>query len=98
MALVLEICQGTACFVMGASDLMAITDYMPESWQDRVEIRGAACFDKCHDNRYGKAPYARLDGEIMESASVGSILLKLAAKLGDSDFRLPEELDASKKQ
>lgn len=95
MALILEICQGTACFVMGSSELLAIAEYMPETWREKVEIRGAACFDKCHDNRYGKAPYVRLDGEVMESASVGTVLLRIAEKLGDRDFRLPEDLGAT---
>ena len=34
-----EICVGTACYVMGASELMLIEDYLTPEQKERVEIK-----------------------------------------------------------
>ncbi len=92
MPVVVEICQGTTCFVMGSSELQDIEQYFPDSWKSEVEIRGCACLDRCKNNRYGKAPFVRIDGDVVESATVAGLLTILAEKMRDTDFKLPEEL------
>ena len=46
-----EICTGTACFVMGASELMLLEEKLPESLKDKVEITGSTCMGNCHRDR-----------------------------------------------
>ena len=42
--IVVKICMGTTCFVMGASDLQELTDIIPEKYGDKVEVVASTCF------------------------------------------------------
>lgn len=82
MTVVLEVCLGTTCFVMGAQELVALEDRFPETWRDRVEVRTAACFDRCHQKGQGHGPFVRLDGEFFGNATPELVLGLLEEKLG----------------
>lgn len=74
-----EICVGTACYVMGASELMLIEDYLTPEQKERVEIKGTTCLDVCQHSEQGKAPFVRIDGQIYDRVNVRS-LVDLIAK------------------
>lgn len=75
------VCSGTACYVMGGSELLLLEEHIPVRWKDRVEIEGAPCLGLCKDRVVGKAPYAMIDGEVVQAATVPTLLEKIAAKL-----------------
>lgn len=74
-----EICVGTACYVMGASELMLIEDYLTPEQKECVEIKGTTCLDVCQHSEHGKAPFVRIDGQIYDQVNVRS-LVDLIAK------------------
>lgn len=43
----IQICTGTSCYVMGASELLMLEDLLPESIKDNVVITGSPCFGLC---------------------------------------------------
>jgi NADH:ubiquinone oxidoreductase subunit E len=71
------ICTGTACYVMGASDILLLEENLPASLRDRVEISGATCLAHCKDSKNGKPPYVTIDGIVMAQASLPKVLNRL---------------------
>jgi len=77
------VCSGTACYVMGGSELLMLDDHIPARWKGRIEIEGSPCLGFCKDKKIGKAPYAKVDEEVIAAATIPSVLEKVAEKLGD---------------
>lgn len=69
-----ELCMGTTCFVMGSSALPDFLDSLSPEQRSAVVVKHSPCMGLCKDQKYGKAPYARVDGEVISSANA----LKLA--------------------
>lgn len=79
-----EICCGTACYILGASRLVNLADELPEELRGRVEIEARPCLDFCNDEQLGGAPYVRLNGtEVLAQASPESVILRLRELLGE---------------
>ncbi len=72
-----SICTGTACFVMGASEILLLGEQLPPELKDRVEIEGVTCFENCKNPQCGKAPFVKVNDEIVESATLVSVLEKI---------------------
>jgi NADH:ubiquinone oxidoreductase subunit E len=65
-----EICCGTACYLLGAEKLMNIEDALPEECRGKVEIEARTCLDLCERENLGGAPYVLFNGEeIMDRAT-----------------------------
>lgn len=65
-----EICCGTACYLLGAEKLMNIEDALPEECRGKVEIEARTCLDLCERDNLGGAPYVLFNGEeIMDRAT-----------------------------
>ena len=81
-----EICCGTACYLLGAEKLMNIEESLPEECRGKVEIEARACLDLCERDNLGGAPYVRFNGsEIMSRATperVTARILELAEGIG----------------
>lgn len=81
-----EICCGTACYLLGAEKLMNIEDMLPEECRGKVEIETGARLDLCERENLGGAPYVRFNGsEIMDRATperVISRILELVEGIG----------------
>ena len=77
-----KICLGTTCFVMGASNLQELTESVPEKYADKVEICGVPCLGLCSgDWKSSKAPYVKIDDEIITEATVEKVLNTIDQKL-----------------
>ena len=76
-----SICTGTACFVMGASEIMLLEEELPEDLKGKVEIEGIQCLEKCKDSSCGKAPFVLVDREVLPQATVNSVIEKIRTKL-----------------
>ena len=81
-----EICCGTACYLLGAEKLMNIEESLPEDCRGKVEIEARTCLDLCERDNLGGAPYVRFNGaEIMSRATperVTARILELAEGIG----------------
>jgi NADH:ubiquinone oxidoreductase subunit E len=79
----IAVCSGTACSVMGGSELLLLDDHFPARWKDKVSMEGSPCLGFCKDKKYGQAPYAKVDDEVLASATLPSVLAMVAEKLGE---------------
>ena len=73
------ICTGTACFVMGGSDLLLLEEQLPDDLKAITNIEGSTCIGDCERSGQGKhqsdrAPFVRINGELIEQASVQKII------------------------
>lgn len=77
-----KVCLGTTCFVMGASNLQELIDTIPKKYGDKVEITGVSCLGLCSiDWEFSKAPYVKVDDEIIKEATVDKVLSAIEARL-----------------
>lgn len=75
-----SICTGTACYVMGASELLLLNENLPENLRDAVEIEGVPCIEQCHGAMKKHPPYVKIDGELIQSATLQTIISKIEEK------------------
>ncbi len=73
----LDICVGTTCYILGASELQHIGDMLPEDIAPYVEISGIPCLGACKNKNYGSAPFVRINGKIIGHANVHSVIEEL---------------------
>lgn len=72
-----SICTGTACYVMGGSEILVIEDSLPKNLKDIVEIEGITCLEKCKNSVYGKPPFVLVNDQIISEATLGKVLEKI---------------------
>ncbi|MBN2860099.1 MAG: hypothetical protein JXK93_07555 [Sphaerochaetaceae bacterium] len=71
----LEICSGTACYVMGGGALLLLAEELPADLAGQVLVTGSPCLELCR-NPLGdrKAPFVKINGRIHSSATVESVI------------------------
>ena len=73
-----EICCGTACYLLGAAKMMHLEDDLPAELRGRVEVEAKTCLELCERDNLGGAPYVRFNGsEIMIQATPEKVLARL---------------------
>ena len=60
--LVLEICVGTSCHLLGSQDLIQMVEHLPAEVKNKIELQGATCLGAC-----GKGPNVRINGTILNN-------------------------------
>lgn len=74
----IEICCGTACYLLGAANMMNIEEQIPADWRDKVEVEAKTCLELCERENLGGAPYVRINGsEIMAQATPEKLLTRI---------------------
>lgn len=56
-SIVVEICMGTSCHLLGAQDLIEALDTLAPEKRSRVELKGATCLKTCR-----RGPNVRING------------------------------------
>ncbi len=79
--LVVKICTGTLCYVMGGSELQVLSDHLPEQLKDRVEIKGATCLDFCNESGSSKAPFVTVNDKVVENATISKVISTIEEEL-----------------
>ena len=78
-----KVCLGTTCFVMGSANLQELIDIVPQKYGDKVEVTGSPCLGLCSINcEYSKAPYVKIDEDVVSEATVEKVLEAIDKKLG----------------
>lgn len=76
-----ELCFGTTCFVMGASKLQDLESFIPPQHRSKVEIKANTCLDLCKNATYMKAPFVKVDGEIISEATIEKVVKAIESKI-----------------
>ncbi len=77
-----KVCLGTTCFVMGSSNLQELIDLVPKKYGDKVEVTGVPCLGLCSiDWEFSKAPYVKVDDEVVKEATVEKVLATVEAHI-----------------
>ena len=77
-----KVCLGTTCFVMGSSNLQELIEAVPKKYGERVEVEGVPCLGLCSiDWEFSKAPYVKVDEEIIKEATVEKVLSAIDKKI-----------------
>ena len=80
-----KVCLGTTCFVMGASNLQELMDSVPKKYGDKVEVTGVPCLGLCSiDWKFSKAPYVKVDDDVIKEATIDKVFEAIDKKLGNS--------------
>ena len=75
--------MGTTCFVMGGASLQELIDIIPRKYGSKVKVEGVPCLDICSSEwKYTKAPYVKIDDDIIDEATVEKVLDHIERKLG----------------
>lgn len=77
----LDLCFGTTCFVMGASKLQEIESLIPPQYRKLVEVKAHTCLDLCKNATYMKAPFVKIDGEVISEATIEKVLRAIESKI-----------------
>ena len=73
-----EVCCGTACYLLGAAKLMNLEEMLPEECRGRVEVEAKTCLELCERDNLGGAPYVRFNGsEIMSEATPEKVVARI---------------------
>ena len=81
-----KVCLGTTCFVMGSSNLQELSETIPQRYNNKVEVIGSPCLGICSTNwEYSKAPYVKVDEEIIQEATVEKVLAKIDERLAKNE-------------
>ena len=75
--ILIEICLGTTCHLMGSSDLQDLEEQLPERLRGHVRVKAVSCLGYCGDRQYGKAPYVRVHGELLAAATMDTVIERL---------------------
>ncbi|MBE7703963.1 MAG: hypothetical protein E7Z89_07935 [Cyanobacteria bacterium SIG28] len=79
---VVKVCLGTTCFVMGSSNLQGLNEVVKEKYGDAVVVEGSPCLGVCSTNwEFSKAPYVKVNNEIVQEATVESVLAEIERQL-----------------
>lgn len=80
-----KVCLGTTCFVMGSANLQELIDTVPAKYGDKVEVSGVPCLGLCSiDWEFSKAPYVKVDDEVIKEATVEKVLKAIDMKLNNN--------------
>ena len=70
-----KVCLGTTCFVSGRNNMQQLVEIVPQRYGDEVEVVGSQCLGLCSIKWENlKAPYVKVNDEIIEEATVEKVL------------------------
>ena len=72
----ITICGGTACYIMGGSELLTMREEFSNDELEFITIDAITCMDMCQKEE-SKPPYVLLNGELMKNMNLEGILSKV---------------------
>ncbi len=72
--IIVKICCGTVCHVMGGSDLPLVADFLPEEIKSKVKIEGTPCLGFCNRSGAHKPPFVTVNGIMISEATFAKII------------------------
>jgi iron-hydrogenase subunit alpha len=68
-----EICVGTTCHILGASELQNIEEFLSPETLEKIDITGVPCLGACKNDNYGNAPFVRVNGHVIGNADINAL-------------------------
>lgn len=78
--IVVRVCVGTTCYVLGGSELTGLAEGLPPAWRGRVDVQGAVCLDLCRGEK-GKPPFVMIGDQVVDRATVEKVASVLRGQL-----------------
>lgn len=74
--IIVKICVGTHCYVMGGYELRDLKLKLPEHLAEKVNVKASVCLG-CDKISKPVPPYVEINGELMEAANFEKIIKKI---------------------
>ena len=68
--------MGSACYLLGAQDLLEAIEGLPPEKKDRIDLKGATCLKAC-----GTGPNIKIDGVLLSSVTPEKLLEIIGEKM-----------------
>ncbi len=73
----IEICMGSACYLLGAQELIETIEALPKEVQDQIDLCGSTCLKAC-----GQGPNITVDGILIHNVTPDLLKRIIEEKLG----------------
>jgi len=81
-----NICTGSTCYAQGRAILTELLKIVPDKYGKKVKVEGVPCLDVCSiDVGHKKAPYVKINNEIMQEANLEKVISKIDSLLSDNN-------------
>jgi NADH:ubiquinone oxidoreductase subunit E len=67
--LIIEVCLGTSCHLMGSQAVMSAIETLPPEQKAQVDLRGVTCLQNCR-----KGPTVRINGVVLTEMTPDRLL------------------------
>lgn len=81
--IIVKICTGTMCYVMGGADLQLLEEHLPAELAGRVEVSGTPCLDICNSGGSAKAPFVKVGERVVSEATINKVVTAIREELND---------------
>lgn len=79
-----RVCLGTTCFVQGSANMQNLSELVPQKYGNKVEVVRSGCLGVCSTNwEHSKAPYVKVNDELIQEATVEKILAEIEKQLNN---------------
>ena len=68
-----EIFCGMTCYMLGNARILNIGSHLPEKWLPHIELMVSPCPVDCGCLDLAKAPFARINGKLIQNATLESV-------------------------
>ena len=80
--ILVKVCMGTGCFIKNSAIVQQLNDIIPKNYKDSVEMEPIQCLGLCSIKwEDSKAPYVKVDDDVIEEATVKKVLQCIDKKL-----------------
>jgi len=83
---IVESCLGTSCHLLGAEDLLAVIQHLPQEIKNKIDLQAVTCLQHC-----GKGPNIRINGEIMMNMTPERLLQVIQQNIAQIESCSKEE-------
>lgn len=81
-----KVCLGTACFTKGSLTMNELLEIVPHKYGKSVKLSVSNCLGVCSINwEQSKAPYVKVNNEIISEATVLKVLAEIERQLNLED-------------
>jgi len=80
--IIVQVCTGSTCYTQGRAILTELLKIAEEKYTGNVKVSSSPCLEVCSiDWEHSKAPYVKVNAEIVQEASVEKVLAEIDKQL-----------------